>query len=333
MILRRHSHATRDETTTPAAFRAIQSAVVGMYSRHPSPSRKDKLEFASTRMELRLRFCGVSGEDYVGRDVLDAGCGTGEYSCWFASRGSRVTGIDLSDESLKEAQAYARAAGLKGIRFVKQSVLQSGFPDESFDFVYCTGVLHHTPDPFRGLTELTRLVRPGGKILVSLYNSFGFAPRELRRQLTLRLGGERLEERVHWGRRLFPFTTRRLLEGPRNDPEAALYDYFAIPHETLHSLGEVLRWFDQLGLEYVGSFAPARARDYPALVGHRAYKKVDRPLYSPILALLARLSSLSTSPEFERPGPLSRLLVQIVWLLCGIGVFCLCGRKPRVGYA
>jgi len=333
MILRRHSHPTRDETTTTETFRALESAVVRMYSTHPSPSRKDKLEFASSRMALRLRFCGVSEEDYVGRDVLDAGCGTGEYSCWFASRGSRVTGIDLSDGSLKEAQAYARAAGLKGIQFEKRSVLQSGFPDESFDLVYCTGVLHHTPDPFRGLTELTRLVRPGGKILVSVYNSFGFFPRELRRQVALHLGGESLDERVRWGRRLFPFTTRRLLSGPRNDPEAALYDYFAIPHETLHSLGEVLKWFDQLGLEYVGSFAPARFRDYPALVGHWGYKKVDRSLYSPLLAAVGRLSSSSESPEFERPGPFSRLLVQIMWLFSGIGVFCLCGRKPRLGSA
>src|SRR5215475_8599392 len=95
---------------------SCQAAVVGMYSTHPSPSFKDKIAFASKRMGLRLYCCGIGEEDYVGKQVLDAGCGTGEYSCWFASRGAQVTGIDLSDGSLNEARAYAESVSLDNVR-------------------------------------------------------------------------------------------------------------------------------------------------------------------------------------------------------------------------
>jgi len=308
---------------------SCEAAVVGMYSTHPSPSFKDKIAFASKRMGLRLYCCGIAEQDYIGRDVLDAGCGTGEYSCWFASRGARVTGIDLSDGSLNEASAYAESLSLDNVRFEKRSVLATGFADASFDFVYCTGVLHHTSDPFGGLTELSRVLCPGGKLLVSLYTSSGFLVREARRRVAKYVGGDDLQLRVLWGRRLFPFTARRLVAGERNDPQSALYDYFAIPHETLHSVGQVLAWFDQLGLEYIGSFAPARLEDYPAMVAHEHYASIESGFQSRFDQVIRRFSK---SPEMrrKRPGALSRLLVQSIWFFCGIGVFSMAARKPAV---
>ena len=307
-------------------FRSIESSVVGMYSRHPSPSHKDKLEFASQRMELRLHCCGLSPQDYVGREVLDAGCGTGEYACWFASKGSRVTGIDLSSGSLREARAYAKEAGLNNIHFEKRSVLETGFPDASFDLVYCTGVLHHTPDPSGGLMELCRVLRPAGAVLISVYNSFGCFPREARRQVTFILGGDDLDRRVHWGKKLFPFTARRLMMGERIDVLSALYDYFAIPHEALHSIGQVLSWFDGLELEYAGSFPPARLGDYPAMFAHKGYESVGEELQSLPRRLIGRLGR-SRKMRRSRPGLLQRGLVQALWPATGINIFCMCARK------
>jgi SAM-dependent methyltransferase len=311
----------------PGGARSIESAVVRMYSDHPSPSRKYKLAYASRRMALRLNCCGITQEDYVGKDLLDAGCGTGEYSCWFASRGARVTGIDLSDGSLKEAREYVEAVGLKDVVFEKRSVLYTGFPDASFDLVYCTGVLHHTPAPFDGLTELCRVLRPGGKVLVSLYNSFGFFPRELRRQAARLLGGDDLDHRIVWGRRLFPFTARKLVKGDRNDTQSALYDYFAIPHETLHSLGVVLTWFDQLGIEYIGSFPPTRLRDYPAMIARDDYTTIEREFQSRFGPMVEKLG-IAMEMKRQRPGFVSRLVVQAVWSIYGVGIFSMCGRKP-----
>ena len=305
----------------------VESAVVDMYTAHPSPGYRNKLGFASQRTALRLYCCGVTEEDYVGKKVLDAGCGTGEYSSWFAARGAHVTGIDLAEGALREAQEYTASAGLDNVRFEKRSVLQTGFPAGSFDFVYCTGVLHHTPDPFAGFVELCRVLRPGGKILISLYNVLGFFPREVRRRVALLLGGKDLDRRVRWGRRLFPFTVRRLTKDDRYDSQSALYDYFAIPHETLHSIGQVLRWLDRCGLEYMGSFAPACLRDYSAMFAHEAYLAVEEEFQSGIGRRLGRLSR-SAKMLRARPGVLSRGLVQMMWLVRGLGAFCMCARRP-----
>jgi 2-polyprenyl-3-methyl-5-hydroxy-6-metoxy-1,4-benzoquinol methylase len=319
----------REESGTLYQPSSCEAAVVGMYSTHPSPSFKDKIAYASRRMGLRLHCCGIVKEDYIGKHVLDAGCGTGEYSCWFASHGARVTGIDLSDGSLEEARAYAESLSLDSVRFEKRSVLATGFADASFDFVYCTGVLHHTSDPFGGLVEVTRVLRPGGKLLISLYACSGFVLREVRRQIAKFLGGEDLQRRVLWGSKLFPFTARRLMQGERNDAQSALYDYFGIPHETLHSVGQVLRWFDRLGLEYTGSFAPARVEDYPAMFLHEHYESVEDEFQSR-LGQLIRLFGKSAVLRRKRPGAPSRLLVQTIWFFCNIGVFSMSARKPAL---
>jgi 2-polyprenyl-3-methyl-5-hydroxy-6-metoxy-1,4-benzoquinol methylase len=308
---------------------ACQAAVVGMYSAHPSPSFKDKIAFASRRMPLRLYCCGIEKDDYVGKKLLDAGCGTGEYSSWFASRGAQVTGIDLSDGSLREARAYVDSLSLDNVGFEKRSVLDTGFADATFDFVYCTGVLHHTPDPFGGLRELIRVLRPGGKILISLYTSSGFLLREARRQVAKAMGGEDLQQRVMWGRRLFPLTTRRLIRGERNDPQSPLYDYFGIPHETLHSIGQVLGWFDRLGLEYTGTFPPARIGDYPAMFRHRDYSSVETEFHSRFGEAFCLFTKSATLTP-KRPGALARALVQSLWFFGRIGVFSIAARKPEV---
>jgi SAM-dependent methyltransferase len=278
-------------------------------------------------MGLRLRCCGITPTDYVGRHLLDAGCGTGEYACWFASQGAEVTGIDLSDGSLQGARAYADRVGLERVRFEKRSVLETGFPDAAFDFIYCTGVLHHTPDPFAGLSELVRVLRPGGTILVSLYHRLGLMRGDLQRRLVRRFGGDDLDARVRWGRRLFPGVTRRNMGDDYHDPQTVLYDHFAIPHQSLHTVGQMLRWFDRLGLRYLGAFPPARLRDYLPMLACDEYKSVEPEIQSRLGRTLGRLGTPEKMGR-DRPGPFSRFTVQTLWGACGIGVFSVGGRKP-----
>ena len=54
----------------------------------------------------------------------------------------------------------------------------------SFDVVYCSGVLHHTPDPGASFARIARLARPGGMIVLGLYNAFARIPLRLRRLVT-----------------------------------------------------------------------------------------------------------------------------------------------------
>lgn len=306
--------------------------VTRVYSSHPSPGHADKLGAAERRMRLRLHCCGVERGDYAGRRVLDAGCGTGEYALWFASEGAEVTGIDVSSGSLEEARSYAEREGLEGVRFEERSVLDTGFGDESFDLVYCTGVLHHTPAPFRGFRELCRICRPGGKVLVSLYNRAGFLPRQLRWRAARLVAEDDPEDRVRWGRRLFPRTAERLRDRSLNDPESRLFDYFGVGRQSLHTVGEVLGWLDASGLRYAGSFPPARLADYPAMFAHRAFRSVEEEFRGPLQRWLARFGR-GREVRRDRPGAADRVAVQLLWLLSGVGVFAVSGSRPREGRA
>ena len=85
-------------------IKEIQSAVVGIYSEHPWPLHRNTDE----EMGWRLKCLGVQPADYQGRRVLDMGCGTGEYALWYAKNGAaEVTGIDLSDGSLRMGQCHS----------------------------------------------------------------------------------------------------------------------------------------------------------------------------------------------------------------------------------
>lgn len=108
---------------------------------------------------------------FKGRRCLDAGTGSGRYAVAMAMCGAaEVVGCDVSDTGL--ATARERAAGLP-ITFQKASVLALPFPDASFDFVCCAGVLHHTTDLQKGLDEVVRVLKPGGKLFLLLYGAGG----------------------------------------------------------------------------------------------------------------------------------------------------------------
>ncbi len=109
---------------------------------------------------------------FENKQCLDAGCGGGRYTIAMGRMGAaRAVGCDLSEEGL--ADARARAAGMANVVFEQASALGLPFEDGSFDFVCCSGVLHHTTDGDRGLDELTRVLSPGGKLYLLLYGSGG----------------------------------------------------------------------------------------------------------------------------------------------------------------
>ena len=109
---------------------------------------------------------------FQGKRCLDAGCGGGRYAIAMARLGAaEVAGCDISAEGL--ADARRRAAGLPNVFFEEASVLDLPFADKSFDFVCCSGVLHHTPDPEKGLREITRVLRPTGRLFLLLYGKGG----------------------------------------------------------------------------------------------------------------------------------------------------------------
>ncbi|MFO0709257.1 MAG: class I SAM-dependent methyltransferase [Sandaracinus sp.] len=98
-----------------------------------------------------------------GREVLEVGCGTGLVLERVARVAARAEGVDLSPGML----AHARGRGLS-VREGDATALP--FADASFDVVYAFKVLAHVPDIERAIAEMFRVVRPGGHVLVEVYN-------------------------------------------------------------------------------------------------------------------------------------------------------------------
>jgi SAM-dependent methyltransferase len=236
-------------------------------------------------------------------DVIDVGCGTGQLACLLGLKGRRVVGVDYSQHSLDLAQTLRDKFRLENVRFQRENILELSLPDASFDYVFCNGVLHHTSDPYGGFRHLVRIARPGAYIVVGLYNTYGRLMLHVRRRV-VRL-------RMRFDSKAKERALKKQLVRLDNDPERLRTwwaDQYEHPHESTHTVDEVLRWFARNGVSYVSSFPKAD------LFSSAEVDKVFRP---------------------RRPGRLSgsalaHVLVQLAWILTqndGGGYFVIVGRK------
>ena len=105
-----------------------------------------------------------------GKSALDAGCGTGIFSIIFANHGAgKVTGIDISEGSLGTARSLMEKFQLDNTEFQQQDMLNLPFADSSFDIVWAWGTVHHTTDPYGAISQLIRVLKPGGSLLLAVY--------------------------------------------------------------------------------------------------------------------------------------------------------------------
>jgi SAM-dependent methyltransferase len=103
-----------------------------------------------------------------GSSVLEAGCGVGAQTVTLARRspGARFTSVDVSAESVAEAQRATEAAGLTNVQFQQADIFDLPFAAASFDHVFVCFVLEHLSRPVEALAILKGLLRPGGTMTV-----------------------------------------------------------------------------------------------------------------------------------------------------------------------
>lgn len=111
----------------------------------------------------------IAFDRYAGKRVLEIGFGTGTDLLQFARGGAIVTGVDLTPRSIEIARRRFEVYGLTG-EFAIGDAENLGFPDSNFDAVYSFGVLHHTPDTQHAVSEIHRVLKPGGIAIVMIYH-------------------------------------------------------------------------------------------------------------------------------------------------------------------
>ena len=114
-------------------------------------------------------------ESLEGKKVLEIGCGAGAHSSLFSLKGANMTALDITLD-----RAYSASKKLNLLDTSKNSLSIHGdaeklpFQDDYFDIVYSNGVLHHTHDTEKAISEVLRVLRPRGRAVIMLYSKHSF---------------------------------------------------------------------------------------------------------------------------------------------------------------
>jgi SAM-dependent methyltransferase len=217
-----------------------------------------------------------------GKWILDAGCGAGRFLDVVSSIGAQVVGVDISNA------VDASRASLKdrdNVHLVQASIYELPFRPGVFDGCYCIGVIQHTPDPQASLRSLPRVLKPGGRLAVTIYERKPWTllnAKYLVRHLTKRMKKQRLLAMIKGAMPvLFPLTNvmfRVPLLGPVFNftiPVANYTNERALTRQQRYDWA-VLDTFDMLSPQY----------DHP-----QTFEEAERALTEAGIVELRRLSN------------------------------------------
>lgn len=107
----------------------------------------------------------LGSEDLKNKSLLDGGCGTGLFTKKAIERGAEVISLDIAPKLVElTIRKNPSAKGIEG------SLLELPFKENTFDYVISSDVIEHTPDPLAAVKELIRVLKPGGKICITVPN-------------------------------------------------------------------------------------------------------------------------------------------------------------------
>ena len=235
----------RDDETS------ITETIKSFYEENPFPGYEDLDSDQNLRLkaEKGIFACLLDEQIPHGARILEVGCGTGQLSNFLGMTwGITVFATDISLNSLKMGNDFREKNDIKNVAFIQMNLFRSVFKPDSFDFVICNGVLHHTAEPFAGFKALVEAAKKGGFIIIGLYNTWGRIPTDIRRVI-FKLSGN-----------YFKFLDPRLRSESLDDIRKHKWfiDQYNNPHESKHTFGEVLNWFDWSGIEFITSIPKSK---------------------------------------------------------------------------
>ena len=222
--------------------------VINFYNEAPFPNYEDNDDKSSINQKGDNNYLASKFKNFIGfnKNILEVGCGTGQLSLYFSiGNNNRVYALDPTLASIDLGKKFAKKNKIENVKFVNADIFDDIFNDEIFDFIWTNGVLHHTKNPKLAFDITSKYLKKDGYILVGLYNKYGRA-RTLFRRFLYKFFGKSIVM-------LLDPTLRKIKKGNNNQIKSWIRDQYEHPVESLHTLDEVLKWFDNNNIEFINS--------------------------------------------------------------------------------
>lgn len=254
--------------------RTISNAVEKLYDTYPFPPDAMSDEPPpgyNWRWNWTAAYNFCTGQKPSRQDVriLDAGCGTGvgtEYLVHLNPQ-AQIVAVDLSAGALNVAKQRCESFGGDRVEFHHLSLYDVEQISGEFDLINCVGVLHHLPDPVRGIQALAKKLAPGGLFHIFVYAELGRWEIALMQEAIALLQGEKrgdYTDGVKVGRDIFaslpednPLVQREKTRwSMENHKDESFADMYVHPQEVDYNINTLFELIDASGLEFIGFSNP-----------------------------------------------------------------------------
>ena len=285
---------------------AVNNAVAKLYNTYPfppDPLTDDTPPGYNWRWNWVTAYNFCTGQKPSRQDIriLDAGCGTGSGTDYLIHLNpeAEVVAVDISQKAIAVAEERCQRSGViakhqKPITFKQMRLEEAADLPGEFDLINCVGVLHHMPDPVKGIQALAKKLAPGGLFHIFVYAEFGRAEISLMQKAIAIVQGDKRGDYVDGvkvGRDIFanlPEGNPVLKHSERwkyeNHKDEAFADMYVHPQEVDYNVETLFELIDASGLEFVG-FSNPQFWDLERLIGKsdelmtRAKSLSDRDFY------------------------------------------------------
>jgi SAM-dependent methyltransferase len=224
-------------------------SVTQFYEIEPFPNYSSNENKRSLLNKGDSNYLSKKLKEFIGfnKSFVEIGSGTSQLSNYLAAgTNNKVYAFDPTEAALRLGYNFASENNINNVTFVNADIFDDVLEDEIFDFVWCSGVLHHTKDPFLGFKIIQKSLKPNGYILIGLYNKYGRF-RTFVRQFLYKIFGRKLIIFMD------PYLRSLNKETSQRKINSWIRDQYEHPVEQSHTFDEVLKWFDDYGIEFVNS--------------------------------------------------------------------------------